>query len=269
VATRATSDRVTRDGNVEMPLEFDTSKLLEHLAAAGGKGRTKTNLESKIPSPHRSKFASILNELRSAGSIKGPFKNRSDFFFAPQFAPTRARAEELIETILRDAGAKLTTKSALEKTITGFLKVFFKDALAALKSEARIVELKGGRSAYYVHRDVVLEQLRLTDDRGAGTSQATPIRSPRHAEITLDDVRPIYERLKTEQGGIGTVKIYDVMTRLGAAKEELHRLLINESKSGRLSLHRASTAKFPAEVIEAGIRLEGEPEPLVTVVLKD
>jgi hypothetical protein len=75
--------------------------------------------------------------------------------------------------------------------------------------------------------------------------------------------------LKAEQGGIGTVKIYDIMTRLGAAKEDLHRLLIAESKRGGVSLHRASTAKFPPEVIEAGIRLEGEPEPLVTVVLKD
>jgi hypothetical protein len=75
--------------------------------------------------------------------------------------------------------------------------------------------------------------------------------------------------LKTEQGGIGTVKIFDIMTGLGAAKESLHRLLIEEAKSGRVSLHRASTAKFPAEVIEAGIRLEGQPEPLVTIVLKD
>jgi len=52
------------------------------------------------------------------------------------------------------------------------------------------------------------------------------------------------------------------MTRLGAAKEDLHRLLIDEAKSGRISLHRASTATFPREVIEAGIRLEGHPEPL-------
>lgn len=59
------------------------------------------------------------------------------------------------------------------------------------------------------------------------------------------------------------------MTRLGAAKEDLHRLLLEEAKSGRVSLHRASTTKFPPEVIEAGIRLEGQPEPLVTIVLKE
>ena len=250
-----------------MAPEWQTSKLVEYLATAGAKGLTKSALAQKIPAARRNKSPSILSELRSAGSIKGPFKKRSDYYFAPQFAPTRAHAEALIEDLLRDAGTKLSTKTALNDRVTGFLRIFFKDALAALKSEARIVELRAGRSIYYVHRDAVLEQLRLTDNQGAGPPPAS-IQSFRHADVTLEDVRPIYERLKTEQGGIGTVKIYDIMTRLGAAKADLHRLLIDEAKSGRISLHRASTANFPPEVIEAGIRLEGQPEPLVTVVLK-
>jgi hypothetical protein len=74
---------------------------------------------------------------------------------------------------------------------------------------------------------------------------------------------------RTVKGGISAVKIYDIMARLGAAKKDLHRLLLDEAKSGRASLHRASTAKFSPEVIEAGIRLEGQPEPLVTIVLKE
>jgi hypothetical protein len=84
-------------------------------------------------------------------------------------------------------------------------------------SEAKIVELKKGRSTFYVHREAVLEQLRLTDESEAGPPREPPIWSSRHAGVTLEDVRPIYERLKTEQGGISTVKIYDIMTRLGAA----------------------------------------------------
>ncbi len=86
--------------------------------------------------------------------------------------------------------------------------------------------------------------------------------------MTLEDVRPIYERLKAEQGGISTVKIYDIMTRLGAAKEDLHRLLLDEARSGRISLHPASTVKFLPEVMAAGIRLEGQPDPLVTIVFR-
>src|SRR5437773_1604877 len=106
-----------------MPEEWDSSKLVEYLIAAGARGRTKSDLANRIPKSHRSKSASILSELRSAGSIKGPFKKRADYYFAPQFAPTRAQAEGLIENLLRDAGATLTTKSTLSGRTTGFLQV--------------------------------------------------------------------------------------------------------------------------------------------------
>jgi hypothetical protein len=250
-----------------MPTEWNSSKLVEYLIAAGAKGRTKSDLKKKIPRVRRSKVLSILGELRTAGAIKGPFKHRSDYYFSPKFAPTRAQAEDLIEKLLLDAGLRLTTKTKLSDQVKGFPQVFFRDALAALKSEAKIVELKAGLITYYVHRKTLIEQLRVTDDFKAGPSGEPQLPPP--AALTLKDVRPVYESLKSAQGGISTVKIYDIMTRLGAAKEDLHRLLIREEKNGRVSLHRASTTKFPREVIEAGIQLEGQPEPLVTIVLKD
>jgi hypothetical protein len=91
---------------------------------------------------------------------------------------------------------------------------------------------------------------------------------PGHAPVTLNDVRPVYERLKVSQGGVSTVKIYDLLVGLGVAKEDLHRLLLHEARRGRLTLHPASTVKFPSEVMAAGIRVPGEPDPLVTVILK-
>jgi hypothetical protein len=250
-----------------MPAEWNSSKLVEYLIAAGAKGRTKSDLKKKIPKARQSKALSILGELRTAGAIKGPFKHRSDYYFSPQFAPTRAQAEDLIEKLLLDAGLRLTTKTELSDQVKGFPQIFFRDALAALKSEAKIVELKAGRTTYYVHRKTLIEQLRVTDDFRAGPSGEPQLAPP--AALTLKDVRRVYESLKSAQGGISTVKIYDIMTRLGAAKEDLHRLLIQEEKNGQLSLHRASTTKFPREVIQAGVQLEGQPEPLVTIVLKD
>ncbi len=253
-----------------MSKEWNSSQLVEYLTAAGAKGRTRSALERKIPKRIQSRSASILRDLRSAGAARGPFKNRSDYYFAPQFAPTRERAELLIETFLREAGAKLTTRSNLGKKVTGFLKSFFDDAMASLKAEAKVVELKGGRNTrFYVHREALLEQLRLTDDSETGSGPASSIGPFPTGAVTLEKIRPVYEKLKTEQGGISTVKIYDIMTRLGAAKDDLHRLLLEEAKSGRVSLHRASTAKFPPEVIAAGIQVEGQPEPLVTVVFKE
>jgi hypothetical protein len=250
-----------------MPTEWNSSKLVEYLIAAGAKGRTKSDLKKKVPKAEQSKAVSILGELRAAGAIRGPFKNRSDYYFAPQFAPTRGQAEELIEKLVLDAGLRLTTKTNLSDQVKGFPQIFFRDALAALKSEAKIVELKAGRTTYYVHRKTLIEQLRVTDDLRAEPSGEPQLPLP--AALTLKDVRPVYQSLKRAQGGISTVKIYDIMTRLGAAREDLHRLLIQEEKNGQLSMHRASTTKFPREVIEAGIQLEGQPEPLVTIVLKD
>jgi hypothetical protein len=252
-----------------MTKDWSSSQLVEALMAAGTKGMTKSGLEKRITTAIRGRSASILSELRSAGSIQGPFKKKSDYYFAPQFAPTRAQSEALIEKLLLDAGLRLTTKSELSAKASGFLQIFFNDALAALKSEAKIIELKRSRSTFYVHRDAVLEQLRLTDHSDSASPMGAAAGPSRHPAVTLDDVRPIYERLKSEQGGISTVKIYDIMARLRAAKDDLHRLLLDEEKGGRVSLHRASTTKFSPEVIEAGIRLEGQPEPLVTVVLKE
>jgi hypothetical protein len=249
-----------------MPREWDATRLVDYIAAAGAKGRTKDDLRKKIA---RGRNAPSLDDLRASGAIKGPFKRKSEYYFAPQFAPTAAQAEDAIEAVLRDANTKLTSKSGLEKKTTGFLKVFFSDALAALKAEVKIVELRGGQTIYYVHRETLLEQLRLADDGAEPRFLHHPsARSSRSADITLEDIRPVYEKLKSEQGGIGTVRIYDIMTRLGAAKESLHRLLVDEAKIGRVTLHAASTVKFPPEVMAAGIRLEGQPDLLVTVVLR-
>jgi hypothetical protein len=252
-----------------MTSDWSSSKLIAALMAAGTKGMTKANLEKAIPKAIRSKSGSILLELRSTNSIHGPFKNRSDYYFAPQFAPTRLQGEMLIEKLLRDAGLRLTTKSDLSAKVNGFLRVFFNDALAALKSEAKLVELKRGPSIFYVHREAVLEQLRLTDNLAFSHQVEFPAPSNRSRTLTLKDIHPIYQALKREQGGISTVKIYDILTRLNAAKEDLHRLLVDEARNGRVSLHPASTVTFPAEVMAAGIRLEGQSAPLVTVILAE
>jgi hypothetical protein len=102
-----------------MPTEWDSSKLVEYLIAAGAKGRTKSDLKKKIPKTRQSKALSVLGELRAAGAIKGPFKHRSDYYFAPQFAPARAQAEDLIEKLLIDAGLRLTTKTNLSDQVKG------------------------------------------------------------------------------------------------------------------------------------------------------
>jgi hypothetical protein len=255
-------------GDLSMVDDRYPSKLVDALVAARHKGLTVSALEKKLPAAHRDRAAIIVGELKAAGRIRGPFKSgRSQYYFASDFAPNRTAAEGLIEKLLRDAGLRLATRNELGNKVKGLLQVFFRDALASLKSEARIVELKRGQSTFYVHRESLLGQLRLAGGRDAIEPADADTRAV-HAMVTLADVRPIYDRLKAEQGGISAVKIYDIMCRLSATREDLHRLLLEEERNGHVSLHRASTAGYPREVTEAGIRLPGQPEPLVTVIVK-
>ncbi len=65
------------------------------------------------------------------------------------------------------------------------------------------------------------------------------------------------------------MKIHDILKKLGVSKDKLHALLLHEAKRGRVSLHAASTVNFPREVMEAGIRIEGEQQPYVTFTLRE
>jgi hypothetical protein len=87
--------------------------------------------------------------------------------------------------------------------------------------------------------------------------------------LTLQAVRPVFQRLKAEQGGLGTIDIYDLMNALGVSKNTLHEFLLKEVKAGHLTIHPTTSVKLKPEVIDAGIRLPGFSEPFVTVALKD
>jgi hypothetical protein len=177
--------------------------------------------------------------------------------------------EARIEVLLRSAGAKVTSRSSLEIKMKGLPKVLFADALRSLKADGKIVALKAATGgALYVHREPLLEQLRLADgvELEKPPRPAAPVPS---TKLTLEDVRRVYAAMRTQQGGISAVKIFDILKGVGGSKDELHRLLLSEAQHGRVTLHPATTVNFPREVTEAGIRLEGQPHPFVTVVMKE
>jgi hypothetical protein len=253
-------------------MAWSEADVIGALAKAGTKGLSKANLAKNLSaSPGSRELASALTRLKARGAIRGPFRmGRSSIYFEAKSAPTREQLESRIEDLLRRAGTRVTTQSDLDKGMKGVPKSPYRDALSALKSEGKIVELRNARrSPLYVHREAVLDQLRIDSVAESDRRPRPSTPTTKSAAISLEDVRPAYLALKAEQGGISAVKIYDILKKFKVSKGELHALLLREAQRGIVSLHAASTVNFPREVMEAGIKVEGQPHPFVTVVFKE
>jgi hypothetical protein len=253
-------------------MPWSEEDIVRALASVGTKGLTVTALAKAVSAATPDKqLSSAITKLKSRGAIRGPFRmGRFSLFFEAKSAPTREHLEARIEDLLRRAGTRVTTRSDLDKGMKGVVQSLYKDAISALKAEGKIVELRNARrSPLYVHRDAIIDLLRVENGGDRDRRSTSPTPSSEAASISLDDVRPYYLALKAEQGGISTVKIYDILKKLGVSKDELHALLVREAQRGRVSLHAASTVNFPHEVMEAGIKIEGEQQPYVTFILRE
>jgi hypothetical protein len=250
-------------------------ELLPAIVAAKDAGLTTGVINGKFVGKSRTgaadpqaqldeKLASLLRE----GVIWGPLKyGQSKYYFAAGSGPSSETASNAVEGLVLQSGVKLVSKAALEKKITGKNGRFFADGIKLAVANRAIVELACGKSRYYLHRDVAADYF------GFDTMPTEPI-APRAPSVSIlpdlafEDLLPAYRRLKAEQGGFSAVKIFDLMKALGRSKEALHRLLVDEAKAGRVTIHHTTSVELPAEVIDAGIRLPGVAEPFVTVVVK-
>jgi hypothetical protein len=252
-------------------MAWNEEDIVRVLAKAGTKGLTTAALAKAISASANNQLSSAITELKSRGAIRGPFRmGRFSLFFEAKSAPTREHLESRIQDLLRRAGTRVTTRSDLDKGMKGVVQSLYKDAMSALKAEGKIVELRNARrSPLYIHRDAIVDQLRVESGGDRDHRHPSATQPSKAVSISLDDVRPYYLALKAEQGGISTVKIYDILEKLGVSKDELHSLLLREAQRGRVSLHAASTVNFPREVMEAGIRIEGDSHPYVTFILRE
>lgn len=232
---------------------MEKPEIIAALVKAGDKGLSRAALVGKSAKAE----PPALAELKASGDVRGPIAiGKSLRYFVAAHAPSPERVAARIEAILRDTGTRLVSRVALEKKINAKPEVLFGDAIGLLKSNATVIELVSGHTRFYVHRDTVLEHVRSLE----------PSVSP---TLTVEKVLKAYRTVKAEQGGISAVRIYDLLQAVGGPKGVLHKILREEARAGRASLHPTSTVNFPPEVIDAGIQLEGEPHPFVTVVIRD
>lgn len=229
----------------------------------GRSGAHAKNREAEL----REKLASLVRE----GAIWGPLKHGvAQYYFAAGRGPSIEAASAVVVRLVLQSGTKLLSRASLEKKVTGTNRRFFADAIKHAVASRAIMELACGTSKYYLHRDIAGDLF--------GFEQATvadAIASPRPTAhysvpaLAFGDLLPVYRRLKAEQGGFSAVKIFDLLKALKVPKEALHRLLVEEAKAGRITIHHISSVELPPEVIDAGIRLPNFAEPFVTVVIKN
>jgi hypothetical protein len=211
------------------------------------------------------KLASLVQE----GAIWGPLKHgRTQYYFASGRGPSIETASKAMARLVFQSGVKLLSRAGLEKKITGMNRRFFSDGIKHAVASRAILELACGASKYYFHREVAAEYFGF-ETAVLGDSITPPEPNTIERIFAFEDLLPVYRRLKAEQGGFSAVKISDLMRALNQPKDVLHRLLIDEAKAGRVTIHPTTSVELPAEVIDAGIRLPGFAEPFVTVVVKN
>ena len=243
--------------------------LLPAIIAANDAGLTvgaiRTKIVGKSISNAKSRNAELQERLTSLvrdGAIRGPLRYGStQYYFAAGSGPSIDSASKAVEQLVLKSGVKLLSKPSLEKKVTGMHRRFLADGVKHAVASQVIMELACGSSKYYLHRDVVAEYFGIGSDSDGGGS--------REPKLAFKDLLPVYRRLKAEQGGFSAVKIFDLIKALGQPKEVVHRLLVEEAKAGRITIHHTTSVELPPEVTAAGIRLPGYAEPFVTVVVRD
>lgn len=256
-----------------MALKLD--EILPTVIDAGDAGLTFGKITEKFAgkSKPRERVAAVrekLTALARDGAIWGPLKfGRSQRYFAAGRGPSIETASEAIIGLIARSGVKLLSKPGLDGKVIGMNKRFFDDGLKHAVSSQAILEVSCGSSKYYLHRDVAADYFGFETTSPEPPQPRPPEPVPTVPSLTFESLLPAYRRLKSEQGGFSAVKIFDLMQALDGSKEDLHRLLVEEARAGRVTIHPTTSVDLPKQVIDAGIRLPGFPEPFITVVVKN
>ena len=240
--------------------------ILPSIVNAKDAGVTQARIKTRLAKRYHGQLQEKLKSLVDAEEIRGPVKHAgSIYYFVSGRGPSAKAACIIVSNLVLNSGIRLLSHAALKKKVTGMNAKFFSDGLQHAIEDKRIIRLACGKSKYYLHRRVAEEHF-LASDPSLNKSPDKPTAQP---ELTMETVRPIFRQLKAEQGGLGTIDIYDLMKSLHVSKEALHQFLLKETKVGHLTIHPTTTVTLKPEVIDAGIRLPGFSEPFVTVALKD
>jgi hypothetical protein len=234
--------------------------VLPLIQEAQDNGVTLSEISNKIFGQPKSPpaLARKLQALAEEKAIREPLKyNKEPYYFGLGRGPSAEGVSEQVVQIAKELGSRPPSEKALKGKVTGIKAVMLDKAIQLAVRSRAVLPLDCGGSMFYVHREVAEKHFGQLAARGGEPPKA----------LLFEDILPAYRRLKAEQGGLSTVKIFDLMTALKVSKDALHDLLKRETKAERLTIHH-SNVTLAEEVMAAGIHIEGIERPFVTVVIK-
>jgi hypothetical protein len=234
--------------------------LLAAITAAGDAGLTPVELRTRSAGRTKAGEPALREELAALGReglIRVLNDGTTDHYFAAGRGPSGHTVSAVVVSLVRESGLTLSTAATLAQRLGALDRLFLDEAIAQALRERAIVQLIYGTTQCYLHCEVA-----------AGLLPASRAPSSAPARITLQEILPVYRRLRAEQGGFSGVRIFDLMKAMSLPKELLHPVLLDEAKAGRITIHRSASVELPRQVSDAGIRLPGFPDPFVTFAVK-
>ena len=216
--------------------------LRQALRRAGEAGLTKMALAKLGQKPRQSAEAKaaanwtlqeLLASLEADRRIVNAGTARTPRYLLPEFDLRLDHACEALETKATPGQPTLFKAAALRKGLPkGIAKDMAEEAIRQLLGAGRLLELRAGKSIFYLHARAVAPL--IAPDLLAG--RPTPVREP-EAIFSPETVRSAYAQLVRE-GGFADVLISELCQRSGGAVPEVGAWLLAESRAGRAAPSR-------------------------------
>ncbi|MBF0529238.1 MAG: hypothetical protein HQK55_08210 [Deltaproteobacteria bacterium] len=244
-------------------MESYQGEILEKLRAVGRRGTSKSSLVGA-----NKPALEALKELIQKGVVVNIGSGKTPLYLLQEFDnPLELACEAMEQATKAGNHTVFTDREILQiKTSTKPIKSKLAEARTLLVKEGKLVGLKGKKTLYYAHSEVLrsllpVSQPSMVDDRLVAEKPQIDIRSAA-SSFSGNEVLAAYTRLKLRHG-YSNVEIYELGRESGQDSKELQAFLLEESRQGRAVLSLGDWSLSKPEYQAAAVYLDGQPHLLV------
>jgi hypothetical protein len=226
-------------------------RILERLTAAGSGGLTKTQLKLPSSGSERGKVCqAVLTRLEKQGKIGDLGTKAGHRYVMAQYYRPLEMAYEHVESIARDAGMTLRSKSYFEKGLSGAVIKKIDEALKLLVGEGKLLRLRWSSYPVYLHASALPKM--------AMPPQPAGVESSVDQAISNADVLRAYHETVAELG-YPDVLIHEVFLRLGGDLDAFKTYLMDACRQGRALASVGDWSLSSPEERKAALYINGQP----------